>query len=153
MYLLASEGMAALYENPCNSSTHFLIPRAALGAKKAPMLIVVGSGLELDCKSHNIPYYAYDTGMAVMNLVLQAEHMGLKTRQMAGWGSKQMKEAVAFPKGIEVLTVVALGKGSESRNLKEKLMSTAKEKLIKARTRKPLSKNFFVGFFGNKGKL
>jgi len=67
-------------------------------AKKAPYLVAVGADPEEDCQTNGLPYYAYDAGLSVMCLVIEAEHQGLRVHQMAGWNETEVKNVLGFPK-------------------------------------------------------
>ena len=62
-----------------------------------------------DWKKDNLPYYAYNAGLSVMCLTIDAEHQGLRVHQMAGWDEKKVKKALGFPKNYRIIVVFALG--------------------------------------------
>jgi nitroreductase len=118
-------------------------------AKKAPYLVAVFSRKGDDCKTEGRPYYAYDTGMAVMSLAIEAEHLGLNIHQMAGFNGKKVKKALLIPKKYEVLVLFALGYPEKPEKIWDKLTDKIKKKITKSRTRKEINKNFFFGEFKN----
>jgi nitroreductase len=119
-------------------------------AKKAPILVAVAADPEKACKTNDIPYYAYDLGLSVMNLTLEAEHQGLRIHQMAGWDEKKARKAVGFPENYRVVVVFALGYEADIKRIFDKLEERMKDKLSRPRTRKETSENFFFGRFGLK---
>jgi len=78
-------------------------------AVKAPILAVIVSRVEADDVRHDnaIPYYLYDCGQAAMSLVLQAEHLGLRCHQMAGWEQGPVRAALAIPDEEQPIVVMA----------------------------------------------
>lgn len=116
-------------------------------AKKAPYLIAVFSNKDEDCKTNNRYYYAYDTGMSVMSLSIEAEHLGLNIHQMAGYNEKKVKETLSIPKKYMVLVLIALGYPEKPEKIWDKLTEKFKNKVTKSRTRKDREKNFFFGKF------
>ena len=117
-------------------------------AKKAPYLVAVGADPEKDCKNNNLPYYAYNAGLSVMCLVIEAEHQGLRVHQMSGWNEKKVKTALRFPENYRVIVVFALGYEADVKGIWDKLEERIKDKLAKPRERKPVDKNFFFKVFG-----
>lgn len=116
-------------------------------AKRAPYLVAVGVDPDKDCKTNNLPYYAYDAGLSVMCLTVEAEHQGLRVHQMAGWKEEKVKEALDFPQEYRVIVVFALGYEGEATEIWDKLEERTKERLAEIRTRRPSSDNFLFGSF------
>ena len=119
-------------------------------AKRAPYLVAVGADPGKDCKRNDIPYYAYNAGLSVMNLAIQAEHMGLRVHQMAGWDEKKVKKALGFPDEYRVIVLFTLGYEGDAKKVWDELTEKFKDKLARPRTRKPKTENFFFGKFGKK---
>ncbi len=116
-------------------------------AGRAPYIVVVGAGPEEACRVNDIPYYAYDCGLSVMSLSLEAEHLGLRVHQMAGYDEKKVRKALGFPENYRIVVVFALGYEGESRKIWDKLEQNVKDRLAKPRERKPAKDNFFFGKF------
>lgn len=117
-------------------------------AKRAPYLVAVGADTDKDCRTNGLPYYAYDAGLSVMSLTVEAEHQGLRVHQMAGWNEEKVKKALGFPQEYRVVVVFALGYEGEPDRIWEKLEQRIKDRLAEPRTRKAASENFFFGSFG-----
>lgn len=117
-------------------------------AKKAPYLVVVAADPKKGCDTNGLPYYAYDLGLSVMSLSIEAEHQGLRVHQMAGWDEEKAKKAVGFPDSYRVVVVFALGYEADVKKIWDKLEERMKDKLARPRTRKPANENFFFGKFG-----
>ncbi|TFG27930.1 hypothetical protein EU527_17955 [Candidatus Thorarchaeota archaeon] len=116
-------------------------------AKSAPYLVSVSADSGQACKTNNIPYYAYDLGLSVMSLVIEAEHLGLRVHQMAGYNEKRVKVALSLPDSHRVVVVFALGYEGDVEKMKDKVTEKIKEKITQARTRKEPKENFFFGRF------
>jgi hypothetical protein len=108
---------------------------------------VVGANPVAGCQSNGLPYYAYDAGLSVMGLTLEAEHQGLRVHQMAGWKEDLVKAALGFPDAYRVLVVFALGYEGEPMAVWDQLADRIKARLARPRTRRPVAENFFFGAF------
>ncbi len=90
-------------------------------AKKAPVLVVVMTSYELDCKLTDDRNYAwFDTGMAVGNLLLQATREGLYAHPMAGFDPFVLREKFNIGDDTRIITMIAIGKPGDSDHLNEK---------------------------------
>jgi nitroreductase len=118
-------------------------------AKKVPYLVAVGADPEEDCRNNGLPFYAYNAGLSVMCLAIEAEHQGLRVHQMAGWKEQKVKIALGFPESHRVVVVFALGYEGDVKQVWDKLDQKIKDRLVEPRERKPVSENFFRGRFGN----
>jgi nitroreductase len=105
-------------------------------AVRAPILAVIVSRVEADDVRHDnaIPYYLYDCGQAAMSLVLQAEHMGLRCHQMAGWEQGPVRTALSIPDEEQPIVVMAIGYEGDIADLDER----SREKEMVPRSRKEL---------------
>jgi nitroreductase len=120
-------------------------------AKKAPVLVAVGAKPDEACDVNGLPYYAYDAGLSVMSLVVEAQSLGLSTHQMAGYDENKARKALGFPEGYRVIVLFALGYEADVKRVWDKLEQRIKDRIAQPRTRKPVEKNFFFASFGNKG--
>lgn len=118
-------------------------------AKKAPYLVAVGANPESDCKTNDVPYYAFDAGLSVMSLIIQAEHQGLRVHAMAGYDEDRVRRSLGFKSDQRIVVLLALGHEAEASTIKEKVVSKGKDLLTKSRQRKPISENFFRGEYGS----
>jgi nitroreductase len=117
-------------------------------AKKAPYLVAVGADPEKDCKNNDLPYYAYNAGLSVMCLTVEAERRELRVHQMAGWKEERVKKALGFPESFRVVVVFALGYEGEVKSVWGTLEEKVKDRLAQPRQRRPVKENFFFGAFG-----
>lgn len=124
------------------------LSRGNAWAQKAPYLVVVAADPDQDCKDNGIPYYAYNAGLSVMCLVIEAEHLGLRVHQMAGWDEQKVRQALGYPSNFRVVVVFALGYEADVRSIWDTLDERMKNKLSRPRDRKPPSENFFSESYG-----
>jgi nitroreductase len=86
----------------------------------------------------------HDIGLAVANLTLQAEELGLRVHQMAGVDLAQAREAYAIPDGYDPLTAVAIGHAGDPGRLPEALREAEQE----PRERRPQREFVFGSTWG-----
>ena len=90
-------------------------------AKKAPLLVVVATKLDLDARlSDGRDYALFGCGLATENLLLQAVAEGLYAHPMAGFDPLVVKEAFDLPEDYIVINLIAVGYPSSSDELSEK---------------------------------
>lgn len=104
--------------------------------KKSPAIIAVITADHLDAQLSGSRNYAYfDTGMACMNLQLQAQKEGLFSHPIAGFNAIDLKSALGIPEEFTLLTLILLAyPGSDSE-----LSAEHRESEKSNRQRKPLS--------------
>jgi len=106
-------------------------------ATKASHLLVVCSSRNFDYNERPNNHYKYDTGSAVMSLILQAMSRNIYSHQMAGFDRDSLRKILSVPDSYDIIVVIALGyiyDNLEEANLDEELI----EKEIKARNRKTI---------------
>jgi len=114
-------------------------------AGNASLLIAAVADERLPDGEHN-SYAAYDTGLAVAQLTLQAHALGLHAHQMAGFHPERLLEALGIPaEGLRPLTVIAIGGNASADLLPEplRLRETA------PRERRPLAETVYGGSWGS----
>jgi nitroreductase len=124
------------------------LSRGNAWAKRAPYLIAVAADPLQDCRDNDLPYYAYNAGLSVMCLVIEAEHLGLRVHQMAGWDEEKAKYALGIPSNFRVLVVFALGYEADIKEVWDTLDERTRGKLARPRQRKPIENNFFSERYG-----
>lgn len=108
-------------------------------AKKAPVLVVVMTSDDLDCKRNDDRNYAwFDTGMAVMNLMLQATREGMIAHPMAGFDPMVLREKFNIGDETRIITMIALAKPGATDHLGEKHLAQETED----QTRRPIGEVF-----------
>ena len=114
-------------------------------ASTASVLVAAIADERADAVAHP-GYAAYDTGLAVAQLVLQTHALGLHAHQMAGFYPDRLLAAADAPaEGFRPRTVIAIGSHAHADLLPEglRLRETA------ARERRPLDQTFYNGAWGS----
>jgi len=110
-------------------------------AKKPPVL---GLSVAKAAFSHNNRpnrTALYDTGAAMMSLIVQATSMGLYVHQMAGFDVNIARQVAGIPQGYDAVAMFALGYIGDP----DTLTADQKASELAPRTRKPLSELVFTG--------
>ncbi len=99
-------------------------------ARKASMIIVVLGKKEDDCIIRDRIYYQFDIGMATEAMILRATELGLVAHPIAGYSPKKTREILGIPEGIDVITLVIVGKHSDKIDplLSDKQVESEKER-------------------------
>jgi len=137
-------------KNTTRAALEEALTRGNAWAKKAPYLVAVAADPDKDCQDNNLPFYAYNAGLSVMCLVIEAEHLGLRVHQMAGWDEQKVNQALAYPAKFRVIVMFALGYEANVKSIWETLDERTRSKIAKTRVRKPPSENFFSSSYGNR---
>ena len=83
-------------------------------AKKASLLVAVVSKKEYDCIIKDREYYQFDVGLATGFLILRATELGLVAHPIAGYSPPKVRGILAIPDDMDVITLVIIGKQSET---------------------------------------
>lgn len=106
-------------------------------AKAASMIIAVFGKKEFDCDVKGRIYYLFDIGQATAFLQLRATEFSLVAHPIAGFDEEKVKEVLGIPKEMTVITLVNVGKKSDTIS---PVLSEKQAVAEKARPeRKPLS--------------
>ncbi|MHC1709391.1 MAG: nitroreductase family protein [Methanomassiliicoccales archaeon] len=89
--------------------------------KDAPAVIVVCADPKGSTDLNDLPYYMWDSALAMHNLVLAATDMGLGTCYLAAYKEDKVKELLGIPENIRVVCMTPLGYPAEKVSLGEKL--------------------------------
>jgi nitroreductase len=90
-------------------------------AKKAPLIVMVLTKDDLDCRlSDHRDYAFFSTGLAVENLVLQATRERLIAHPIAGYKPFPLKEAFGIGPDTILLTLVIIGYPGDESSLSDK---------------------------------
>ena len=97
---------------------------------KASMIIAVFTKEDDDCVVKGRKYYLLDTGMATAFLILKATELGLVAHPIAGFDEEKTKDLLNIPEGYRLITLVIVGKHSDTINelLTEKQAEVEKER-------------------------
>lgn len=113
--------------------------------RDVPLLLLLCGRLEFEHNDKPNRHYAYDSGAAALSLVLQAEALGLRAHQMAGFSPEQARAAFSVPDGYDCLSMIAVGR---QRGLETVADEKLRERDAGPRRRNPLPENFFAGAWG-----
>ncbi len=83
-------------------------------AHRASLIVAVVSKAEFDCRIKGRDYYLFDTGMATAFMILKATDLGLVAHPIAGFDEQKVKEILGVPEDRTVITLVIVGKHSET---------------------------------------
>jgi nitroreductase len=80
----------------------------------ASMIIAVLSKKEYDCVIREREYYLFDVGMATAFIILRATELGLVAHPIAGYSPKKTREVLGIPDDVDVVTLVNVGRHSDT---------------------------------------
>lgn len=112
--------------------------------RNAPLLILAVASSDPLSGGRPNRFSQYDTGMAMMNLCLQAVALGLAAHQMAGYDVEKARTAFGIPADCTPMAMVAVGHQASP----DVLDPETKVKELAPRARKPLAERFFEGAWG-----
>ncbi|MBS3816728.1 MAG: nitroreductase family protein [Candidatus Thermoplasmatota archaeon] len=84
--------------------------------QKASLIVGVFSRVEDDCEVQEREYHLFDTGQASAYLQLKATEMGLVAHPIAGFDEGKAKDLLEIPEEYRLITLIIVGKHSESMN-------------------------------------
>lgn len=137
-------------KNATRQALEDALTRGNAWAKKAPYLVAVAADPDRDCKDNGLPFYSYNAGLSVMCLVIEAEHLGLRVHQMAGWDEQKVKQALGYPSNLRVVVLFALGYEADIKDVWATLDERTRKKTTRPRERRPPSENFFSESYGKR---
>ena len=108
----------------------------------APVIIVGCARPDDDVTHDEKPYYLFDMGMAMQNMLLAATDLGLVTHPMAAFREQEIKRILQIPEDVRVVLVTPLAYPQEAT-----YDEAAAERLAK-RTRKELREIACYGRWG-----
>jgi nitroreductase len=118
-----------------------LAPGNQQWAENAPLLILAAASPSFTHNGKPNKWNGYDTGAASISLCLQATALGLMSHQMGGFDADKMRQSFSIPADIELWAMIAVGYPAPLDTLTEEEM----ERELKARERRPLSEQFYLG--------
>ncbi len=95
------------------AAMHEALPRGNAWAKDGSMIIAAIAKREDDCLIKGREYYLFDTGMAAAFLILRATELGLVAHPIAGYDEAIVKDLLAVPEEMIVITLIIVGKHSD----------------------------------------
>lgn len=93
-----------------------VLSRGNAWATRSSMIVAVASRVDLDCRVKGRDYYLFDTGMATAFLILRATELGLVAHPIAGYDEEKAREVLEVPDDMTVITLVNVGKHSDTIN-------------------------------------
>lgn len=93
---------------------HDALSRGNEWVHSASLIIAVFSKREDDCIIKDREYHQFDCGLATAFLILRATELGLVAHPIAGFSPKKTKEILGIPEEYKVITLVNVGKHSET---------------------------------------
>jgi nitroreductase len=116
--------------------------------EKASMIIAVFSKPEYDCIIGERLYYLFDTGLATAFIILRATELGLVAHPIAGFKEEEAKKILDIPKEFRLITLINVGRKSDSIN---PVLSNAMKLGEKQRPpRKQLEEFIYLDRYNNK---
>ncbi len=110
---------------------HSSLSSGNVWAFKASLIVAIFSNKEYDCFVKGREYYLFDTGMATAFLILRATEMGLVAHPIAGFNEEIVKSVLEIPEDVTVITLVIIGKHSET------ISPVLSEKYVKDEQKRP----------------
>lgn len=106
------------------------LSRGNMWVHAASLIIVPFGKKEDDCDIKGREYYLFDIGMASAFIQLRATELGLVAHPIAGFDEDKVKEILGIPKDMKVITLINVGKKSDtiSEVLSEKQVISEKER-------------------------
>lgn len=103
-----------MYEPETLKNLHPALSRGNEWARYASMIIAVFSRRDYSCRIKGRIYYLFDVGLATGFLILRATELGLVAHPIAGYDEDKVKEVLDIPEDMKVITLVIVGKHSET---------------------------------------
>ena len=122
-----------------NDYMGFLAEGNKLWAKNAYALAISMARTKFSYNDKPNRFAFYDTGMAVTNLLLQAQTLDIFVHQMGGYSIEKVKEYFSLGDGIEPIAMMAIGYLGDGSDLSPELLKRDE----KRRPRKSVSEFVF----------
>lgn len=103
-----------VYDPEILKELHIALSRGNEWAHRGSMIIAVFSKPDLDCIVRGREYYLFDTGMATAFIILRVTELGLVAHPIAGFSEEKAKKLLGIPEEMELITLVIVGKHSET---------------------------------------
>lgn len=114
-------------------------------AKEAPLLLVTIIKENFAKNGKNNRVALHDLGLAMGNLSIQAEHLGIALHHMGGIYTEKITQAFELPEDATPQTVVAIGYYGDAEQLNGEL----KQRELAQRERNPINDFAFNGIYKN----
>jgi nitroreductase len=118
-----------------------LVPGNQEWANDASLLVLVCSVSNFTHNDKPNRWVGYDAGAAAISMCLQATELGLMSHQMGGYDAEKVRTEFNLPDDIQLWGMIAIGHPAALDSLSEEQL----ERELKARERRPLEEQFFMG--------
>ena len=115
-------------------------------AQNAPVLAFLVAGENFEHNGKPNTWSKFDCGLAMGQLILQAESMGWSVHVMAGFYPDKVRETFSIPEGFDPLVAFVIGRIGNPETLPEDL----KAREMEPRKRKPLGETVFSARWGKR---
>ena len=105
-----------VYEQEKLRELHSALSRGNEWAHSASMIIAVASKKDLDCVLKDREYHLFDIGMGSAFVILRATELGLVAHPIAGYDEDKAKQILNIPEDMQVITLIVVGKHSNTIN-------------------------------------
>lgn len=106
--------------------SNILTDNNKIWASKAPVLIMVLSSKTFSHNDKENYWHMFDAGTAWGFMALEAQKRGLITHAMGGFSKKRARENFNIPIEYSIITVIALGKQGDIKDLPAELVEREK---------------------------
>ena len=113
-------------------------------ARNAALLVISAGARTSDRTGRPNRFVLHDTGMATMNLILQAVAHGLVSHQMGGYDRERARAEFSIPEEFELASMIAIGHAGDPASLPHEVG----EREAAPRQRSQLSEFVFAGSWG-----
>lgn len=121
-----------------------LVEANAAWAAHAPVLMLSIASMKFSRNGKPNRHGAHDLGLAVGNLSMQAQALGLSLHQMGGFDADLARELFSIPKDFEPMAAIALGYQADAKSLSAEV----REREAAVRERKALNEMVFGAKWG-----
>ncbi|GAB6280469.1 MAG: hypothetical protein STSR0007_05420 [Thermovirga sp.] len=112
--------------------------------RNAPVLAFLVAGKNFEHNGKPNRWSDFDCGLAMGQMILQAESMGRSAHVMAGFHSDKVRESFGVPEGFDPLVAFVIGRAGDPETLPEDLKARETE----PRERKSLDETVFSAQWG-----
>ncbi len=103
-----------VYDPEILKKMHEALSKGNVWAHEASMIIAVFGEQESDCVLGERIYFLFDIGLATAFMILRATELGLVAHPIAGYDEDKVKELLGIPGKMHVITLVIVGKKSDT---------------------------------------
>lgn len=113
-------------------------------AKRAPLLLLAVARTSFEGSTEVNQWARYDTGAAILSVILQATSLGLCARQIGAYDQEKAADLLGIPEGFKPATMTAIGYYGATEHLTE----TQRDTETRPRQRLPVKLLTFAGTWG-----